>query len=409
MIELAITLSAGFLVAIGEGVLAVFGIVALVFGGYLALLALLARPGKVPGDGPGETRFDLVVPAHDEAATLGPTLASLEVLDYPQARRRLVVVADNCRDDTAEVARQAGAMVLTRSDPARPGKGQALAFAFARLLDDGFADAVVVVDADTVVTANLLRAFDARIAAGATALQADYGVANPDESWRTRLLTLAFALFHGVRSLGRARLGLSAGLRGNGMCFTTGALRAVPHDAGSIVEDIEQGIALGLAGIPVTYVPEARVLGEMPASRDAAAGQRQRWEGGRRALLRHHFWPLMRTAWRRRSLLALDLGLDLLVPPLADLTGLVGLGLFASWGLHLAGGTPTVAVVAFSGAALGIVVYLARGLVLSGLGGRGLVALTTAPAYLAWKLVLRRGRFARAASPWVRTARKGER
>ena len=409
MSELALTLSAGFLVRLGEGGLAVFGILALVLGGYLALLALLARPGRTPPAGRGLTRFDLVVPAHDEAPNLGPTLASLETLDYPRDRRRLVVIADNCSDDTAAVARRAGAMVLTRVDPARPGKGQALAFAFARLLDDGLADALVVVDADTVVTPNLLRAFDARIAAGATALQADYGVANPLESWRTRLLTLAFALFHGVRSLGRARLGLSAGLRGNGMCFTTGALRAVPHDAGSIVEDLEQGIALGLAGIRVTYVPEARVLGEMPAGPAAAAGQRRRWEGGRRALVRRHLGPLLRAAWRRRSLVALDLGLDSLVPPLADLVGLVALGLMASLGLHLAGGTPTVAVVAFAGAALAIGVYLARGLAISGLGVRGLMALATAPAYLAWKLVLRRGRYARAAAPWVRTPRKGER
>ena len=136
--------------------------------------------------------------------------------------------------------------MLVRTDAARRGKGHALAFAFERCLADGFCDAVVVIDADTVVSKNLLSAFAARLARGASALQAEYGVRNPGSSWRTRLMTIALAAFHGVRSVARERLGVSCGLRGNGMAFSKALLLTNSPRAFSIVEDLEYGIQLGL-------------------------------------------------------------------------------------------------------------------------------------------------------------------
>ena len=135
-------------------------------------------------------------------------------------------------------------------------------------------------DADTLVSPNLLRAFAARLDAGAAAVQARYGVRNPDASWRTRLMAIAFALFHDLRSLGRERLGLSAGLRGNGMCFSTRLLREVPHQAFSVVEDLEYGLA-PRAGGPAGPL-RRRGLG---ARRDGVRrrGQRARSASGGRA------------------------------------------------------------------------------------------------------------------------------
>ena len=129
----------------------------------------------------------------------------------------------------------------------------------------------MVVDADTVVSRNLLSAFAARFERGASAVQADYGVRNPHASWRTRMMAIALAAFHGVRSAARERLGLSCGLRGNGMAFTKALLHAHPPAAFSIVEDLEYGIQLGYAGIRVEYVPEARVLGQMAVIRERLA------------------------------------------------------------------------------------------------------------------------------------------
>src|SRR5206468_8955692 len=120
--------------------------------------------------------------------------------DYPAELRRIVVVADNCSDGTAAAAEAAGATVLVRRDERR-GKGHALAFAFERSRADGVAGAVVVVDADSDVSPGILRAFAAHPEQGEEALQAEYAVRNPADSWRTRLMVLALALFHGVRSL----------------------------------------------------------------------------------------------------------------------------------------------------------------------------------------------------------------
>lgn len=388
-------------------VLLALGAVALVAAGYLAALALWARPAPIP-EGRTLHRFDVVVPAHDEEAVLGATLESLAALDYPEHLRRIVVVADNCSDRTAEIAMARGADVLVRDDAERRGKGYALALALERSEADGFADAVVVVDADTFVSANLLRAFSARIAAGARVLQADYVVGNGPDTWRTRLMALAFVLFHGVRSLGRARLGLSAGLRGNGMAFTREALRACPYHAHSLAEDVEYGVELALAGVPVRFVPEARVSSDMPTDGRAARSQRSRWEKGRLELARRYLGPLLRRARQERSPMLLDLAADLLIPPLADLGLAVVLGGAASTAVAWLTPAPWWIVTPWALSFLALCVYLGRGIALSKMGWQALAALAAAPAYLLWKLALGRARWSRRSRDWVRTARKGE-
>ena len=168
-------------------------------------------------------RFAVVVPAHNEQDGIAATVENLLAVDYPKELFSVVVVADNCSDETAARAEKAGARVFVRHDDKLRGKGYALAHAFERLAAE--VDAIVVVDADTVVSPNLLLAFAARIQAGAKAVQADYAVRNPNAAWRTRLMAIAFGAFHVLRSLARERMGLSAGLRGNGMCFTTALLK----------------------------------------------------------------------------------------------------------------------------------------------------------------------------------------
>jgi 1,2-diacylglycerol 3-beta-glucosyltransferase len=354
--------------------------------GYLALLAGLSRRAPVRRHDVDGHRFDLVVPAHDEAAGIAATVTSLLSLDWPPAQRRVVVVADNCSDDTAARARAAGATVLERQDATRRGKGYALARAFDWSLADGFADAVVVVDADTLVSPNLLRAFAAGLEAGALAQQARYGVRNPEASWRTRLMALAFVLFHDVRSLGRERLGLSAGLRGNGMCFATRLLRQVPHRAFSVVEDLEYGIRLGLAGHRVRYVDEATVVGEMPSGASASASQRRRWEGGRSAMVRRFAGPLLRRGLLRRDPVLVDLALDLLVPPLSRLLALASAGSALALAMTWWGGSAPSGAWLWWASLASLGLYVARGCVLSGLGLRGMASLGWAPVYLVWRL-----------------------
>lgn len=382
-------------------VLAVAALPVVLAASYLAVLTLFSgRTRPLPAT-PDVPRFDMVVPAHDEEQGIATTVRALLAVDWPTDARRVLVVADNCSDETAKVARQAGATVIERHDEHRRGKGYALEFAFARSREDGFARAVVVVDADTRVSANLLRAFAPRLATGAAALQAYYGVSNAEAGWRPRLMSIALALFHGVRSLARERLSLSCGLRGNGMCFTHELLDRVPYNAFSIVEDVEYGIRLGEAGIRVHYVAEAEVLGEMVTSEKASRSQRQRWEGGRKALSRAEGWRLLSRALAAKDKVLLDLAADLLVPPLARIAAACALGLGATFLFHapLARGL-------FGYASLCLGAYVARGWMLSGTGARGLLDLALAPAYIAWKAALALRPSSR--GEWVRTAREGD-
>jgi hypothetical protein len=293
-----------------------------------------------------------------------------------------------------------------RHDPTRRGKGYALEFAFSRLVDEAVADVVVVVDADSEVSGNFLRAFAARFERGAPAVQARYGVRNPDASWRTRLMKIAFATFHDLRSLGRERLGLSCGLRGNGMAFLRDVLRERPHDAFSVVEDVEYGIALARLGHRIWYVDEAEVLGDMAGSEGASRSQRQRWEGGRRHLARKLGLSLFREAAGKLDRVLFDMAVDVVLPPLSYIALASLAGTLASGVAVATGSASPVVLVAWGASALMLGVYVARGVALSGTGLRGVVDLAAAPAYIAWKIaVARRGT---PTDEWIRTMRPAE-
>ncbi len=376
---------------------------------YLAGLSVPARRRVPPVD--TTKRVAVVVPAHNEAADIEATVASLLASDYPVERRRVVVVADNCTDSTASLARSAGAEVLERTDLTKRGKGYALEMAFAHLLGDDSTDIIVVVDADTLVSNNLLTACASRIADGELVVQADYRVRQAQRSWRTRLLHIAFTAFHDVRSSGRERLGVSCGLRGNGMAFSSAALRKVPHTAFSIVEDLEYGIALGRAGIRVAYAHEAWVQGHMPSDAKSSESQRDRWEGGRRLIRKRDGRSLASGAIRSRDPVLGDLAADVYVPPLAQLaSALVGLSVIATVGSLVGSRVSGRSWVSpFIGAAglAGLGAHVAEGWRRSGTGVAGLLDLARAPMYVAWKIGLkltgRRG--GSAPDEWVRTQR----
>lgn len=389
----------------------VAAVVALLPTAYLGFLALLAGPLRPRATSARTLRFAFLVPAHNESSGIAATVESLRSVDWPADRFDVVVVADNCSDDTAAVAAAAGARVLVRENKDLRGKGYALELGFAEILKTD-TDAVVVVDADTIVSANLLVAFATRIEDGALAMQAEYGVRNVDASWRTQLMALALAMFHTLRSNARERLGLSAGLRGNGMCFTRECLQRFPQKAYGLVEDVEQGLALGRGGVRVVAVVDAHVLGEMVSGGKASESQRRRWEDGRAKLKREVLPAVVKDALRTRSLLLLDLAMDLLVPPLSTVALLVTAGVVVE-------AVRVVVVVVVAGGAVDAVtalalvpsvclaLYVVRGMQLSGLGLRSVVVLAKAPAYVAWKVWLKlRGN--KKSDAWVRTAREAE-
>jgi cellulose synthase/poly-beta-1,6-N-acetylglucosamine synthase-like glycosyltransferase len=371
---------------------------------YLLGLTLLsaALPPRAPSS--RKLRFDIIVPAHNEEPVLANVIRSLQALDWPADQFRVVVVADNCTDATAAIAAAAGAHVMQRIDPEHRGKGYALDFGFKASRARGWADAVVVVDADAQVSPNLLESFACRIERGEHAIQAHYGVSNTSASWRTRLLSIAKAAFHIVRSRGRERVRASCGIRGNGWAVTHTLLDQVPYKAFSLTEDLEYGISLGMAGFRVAYADEAHANAEMVSAESAARKQRQRWESGRFQLIRNMTVPLLRQAVRKRSLVCLDLACDLMVLPLSyvvlNVLALLVLAVIAT----LAQPLMQVWIWVGLGCVAALVLHILRGWQLSGAGLQGLVDLARAPFFLLWKIVVMlRGNQSK---EWVRTKRE---
>jgi 1,2-diacylglycerol 3-beta-glucosyltransferase len=373
---------------------------------YLLVLTCLSGRVATPRSPTRTPFFDVVVPAHNEAGGIQQTISNLQQLDWPAGRFRVVVIADNCTDDTARVAREAGATIVERHDPLNRGKGYALAHIFRWSRAKKMADAVVVVDADSKASANLLQAFAARIEAGSNAMQAHYGVLNPGASWRTRLMAIALGSIHKLRSRARERLGLSCGIRGNGWCVTHTLLDQIPYQAYSLTEDVEFGADLGLAGHRVAYCDEAHVNGEMVTTESAARSQRQRWEGGRFKLICSKVPVLLRCAVSGRSRVCLDLALDLLILPLSyivlSVAGLlavaIALSLMSHSALHLT--LLGLAIVDFAA----VVAYVGRGWVLSGIGLAGFWDLLRVPGFVFWKLLLLVS--GPKTTTWIRTRRE---
>lgn len=386
--------------------LAVASLPVLAATGYLGFLAVMSRRLPVPRYGTARRRFAILVPAHNEEAGIGRTLQSLQSLDYPKDQFEIIVVADNCSDRTALVSAEQGASVLVRTDSERRGKGYALEFGTEHLLLEPGWDAIVVIDADTVVSPNLLCAFDARLEEGAQAVQADYGVLNATTSWRTRLMRIALSMFHVLRSTARERLGLSCGLRGNGMCFSRLALERVPHRAHSLIEDLEYGLRLGEHGYRVHYAAEAHVWGEMVPSERASRTQRLRWEGGRWAMAKSHGLPLLQEALSTKNWILLDLVLDLLVAPLSFLFVAAAIGTTAAGILALTSGHVDLSLWPWATAMGLIAIYVLRGWALSQTGAKGLIDLSLSPVYIGWRLILSLASHHQ--HEWIRTTRESE-
>jgi len=412
-------------------ILLVYEVLLVVLVGYLLLLtvaaAVAARYGKrARALGNPRTRFLILISAHNEEKLLPDLLANLQALDYPAKRCAIHVVADNCTDRTAELARQYGAVVHERTNPELRGKGYALQWLLGQIWEARIPyDAVVILDADSIVSTNFLRVMDGRLTRGERAIQGYYAVRDPDRSWSVALRYAALAMLHYLRPLGRMILGGSAGLKGNGMVFAAEIVRRYPWSP-SLTEDIEYHMALILGGERVTFAPDAIVWAEMPGTLSDARSQNVRWERGRLEMVRGYVPRLLREAWRavrtgrgRRGYLLFDAAMEQIIPPFSILAGasILGLVLAAILGgaAALTVGRPAWQIgggMAWAGLDLGIAlllgqaIYTFTGLLLARAPRRVYLALLAAPALVVWKIWL----YARVLlgldrQGWVRTKR----
>lgn len=390
------------------GLTAIAWLLALVTALPLAVLTMELIAGLLPSRRraapPRAASTAVLIPAHDEAGGIGVTLAALQEVSPPGTR--ILVVADNCTDDTARIAREAGAEVAERHDPARRGKGFALAFGRDHLAaGTNPPEVVIVLDADCRLSSDSLAALSREALVRGTPVQA-VNLIEPDLATPPMVQISSFAMVvkNLFRSRGMQRLGGAALLTGTGMGFPWPLFAKAELATGSIVEDLSLGIEMTRAGQAPYLVEDAHVR-SAPAAIGDALQQRRRWEHGFLDTLRKQALPVLWGGVKRRARREILLGLHLLVPPLALLLALGVVTAAVLFGLAVlgAGSAPAITLLTLLGAVLvlvGAAWYL---------GGRAFLtagALMRAPLYILWKLPIYAGFLRKPQASWTRTPRQ---
>ncbi len=286
---------------------------------FLSFMAVFRRPKPVTEKRNTYRRFAVLVPAHNEELVIERTLNSLAKLEYPSAQFDIVVIADNCTDQTASVSEAMGVRVLRRFDGSQKGKGYALKWCFDQLMASDTYDAFVVIDADTVASSNLLKVMNAYLEDGSECIQcSDMAIPQPG-AWSPEITRVAMLLYNFVRPLGGMSLGCTTGLHGNGMCLSKDLLIKYPWNSFSRTEDLEYSIELAMSNTKVQFAPEAEVRAVMPTDPHNAETQRKRWELARFVLIRKYAKPLLLVSLRGRSLIALSTLIELMLPAFANM------------------------------------------------------------------------------------------
>ncbi|GAB6274215.1 MAG: glycosyltransferase family 2 protein [Peptococcaceae bacterium] len=264
---------------------------------------------------PPTMRFALVIAAHNEEKVIKPLLESLFNQDYPKGLYHIFVVADNCRDQTAQVARGTGAVVFSRHDQKKRGKGYALEFGFQKIfaLKENF-DALIIFDADNLVDPNFLRVMNYHLLKGEKIIQGYLGVKNPGDSWVTRAIAVGYYISNRFWQLAKYNVGLSCALGGTGMCIAVEVLKEVGWQMDTLTEDLEFQTKALLLNRRVTWAHQAVVYDEKPLTIRQSMHQRLRWMQGHCDVAGRYFFKLLYRGIRGHNLRQLDGALHLIQP-----------------------------------------------------------------------------------------------
>jgi cellulose synthase/poly-beta-1,6-N-acetylglucosamine synthase-like glycosyltransferase len=371
----------------------------------LLVLAALTGRGRADPDPPEcrTVRVAVLVPAHNESTHVLPTITCVQAEMQPGDR--LLVVADNCSDDTAALARAAGATVSERQHATLRGKGHALAHGVDQLRADP-PDVVMILDADCVVTPGAVRALAGRAAAlGRPVQMLNLMQAQPGSGLKFRLLEFAMRLKNQVRPLGAARLGGACHLMGTGMALPWRLIASAPLATGHIAEDMKLGVQLTREGHPAAFYAGGQVSSAFVTDAATARTQKSRWEHGHLQVIGEELPGLIAAALTRRSRALAVLALDLMIPPMA-FYGLLLVGLLALTGL---GALLTPLLLPAFGVTLAGAALFGLAVLLAWAGwARTLIRpteLLAVPLYMLWKLPVYVAYVLKRRSGWVRTKR----
>lgn len=346
----------------------------------------------------------ILIPAHNEGSIITQTIAVLRENVPPQTR--ILVVADNCSDNTADLARKAGAKVVERSDDSNRGKGFALAFGRDQLANDP-PDCVIILDADCTLakgTAAKLASTAIKKSVPVQATNLIYSAAEAPPV--VQISNFAMLVKNLVRQRGMTRLGGAALLTGTGMAFPWQIFATAPLANSDLAEDLALGIAITRQGYAPYFLESAGVSSEAAAQEDTLV-QRTRWEHGFITTARRHAIPLIASGISRFSRSQFFLGLHLIVPPLALLMAM-GMGILlvlactTFWGSTA---LPFILLLMIVTAALllTIAAWLMEGRKVLSFG-----ALIRIPLYVLWKIPVYLKLLRGSENRWIRTRRSGE-
>lgn len=349
-------------------------------------------------------RIAVLIPAHNEEAVISGTLARVQT----QLKKTdiLLVVADNCEDKTADIASKSGAIVLVRSDPVKRGKGFALDYGVDHLSQIS-PDIVIIVDADCLIGPGLIEQISELAISENRPVQALYLMENcdPSPALSKRLAEFAWRVKNFARPLGLKIMGMPCQLMGSGMAIPFKLLNGVKLGSSNIVEDMQLGIDLTVAGFPPVFYPEVTVTSQFPESTQAAESQRKRWEHGHISTILSKVPGLFTKSIMNRDVRLFLLALDLMVPPLTLLAVFVSITFVAS-GLALLTG---VVEVAFYLSTITLLLFICSVLV-AWLGyGRNLLSLREImilPVKMIMKLPLYLQFIVNRQKKWIRTDRE---
>jgi cellulose synthase/poly-beta-1,6-N-acetylglucosamine synthase-like glycosyltransferase len=362
------------------------------------------RASSVAASGALSHRTVVLIPAHNEGAGILPTIRDIQAQLRPNDS--ILVVADNCTDDTAAIVQAAGVELTVRADPARRGKGYALEFGV-RHLRLNPPDVVVIMDADCRLGENALRYMSDRAMASGRPVQALYLMLAPENAPPGKGVDLfAWRVKNWIRPLGLGLFGLPTQLFGTGMAFPFSLL--MDRDLGNsrLAEDCALGIALASAGYPPLFVSEARVHSHFPVSQAGSESQRQRWEKGHLENIIDLVPGALARSLRDRNLGLAALAVDMAVPPLSLLVLVTALCAVLG-GVAFVLGAPLAALAIPSLSVLLVVLGTALAWTAVGRGVLPVRELLRLPLHAIRKLGFYHGiASGKASSAWIRTNRK---
>jgi len=228
-----------------------------------------------------QNRFMAIIPAHNEEVVIANLVNSLKKQDYPKELFDIYVIADNCTDRTAEIAKEAGAIVYERFDAQHKTKGYALQwFLQQKIKEDAPYDAFCVFDADNIVDVNFIKNMNKKLCQGETVVQGYRDIKNPTDSW----ISAGYAIFYWTMNrfyhLARYNVGLSPLINGTGFMVRFDAIKPDGWDTKTLTEDIEFSLKRIIKGKKLGWAVDAIVYDEQPVGFKQSWSQRSRWTVG---------------------------------------------------------------------------------------------------------------------------------